>query len=92
MGTVSGNWITGTHSGRACHHENLYTRVNKKTGKCYSAKLCNPNTNWDDNQLSQRSGFGNVSKAISEWINTNKVSTASDNADYEKVKKKGTLI
>ena len=43
MGIVHGNWLTGTHSGRACKHENVYTRVNKKTGQCYSAQLCNPN-------------------------------------------------
>ena len=43
MGIVHGNWLTGTHSGRACKHEKVYTRVNKKTGQCYSAQLCNPN-------------------------------------------------
>ena len=42
MGIVHGNWLTGTHSGRACRHENVYTRVNKKTGQCYSAQLCPP--------------------------------------------------
>ena len=31
MGIVHGNWLTGTHSGRACKHEKVYTRVNKKT-------------------------------------------------------------
>ncbi len=87
MGQISGNWITGLHSGRACKHESIYTRVNKKTGKCYTAKLCNPNTEANATQLSVRSSFGLVNKAVSEWITANKVSTGSANADYKKVKK-----
>ena len=37
MGIVHGNWLTGTHSGRACKHENVYTRVNRKTVKSLAA-------------------------------------------------------
>jgi len=87
MGKVSGNWITGTHSGRACRHDNIYTKVNKKTGACISVKLCNPNTQSNETQLKTQNGFGLVSKAVSEWIKTNKVSTGSANTDYKKVKK-----
>ena len=50
MGKVQGNWLTGAHSGRACKHENIYTKVDKKTGACYSVKLCNPNTNQTETQ------------------------------------------
>lgn len=87
MGKLSGNWITGAHSGRACNHDDIYTKVDKKTGACYSVKLCNPNTDWSEDQLAQRTSFGAISSAISQWIKTNKVSGASKNADYEKVKK-----
>ena len=55
MGKVSGNWITGAHSGRACRQDDIYTKVNKKTGACYSVKLCNPNTNWSEAVLNHRS-------------------------------------
>ena len=87
MGYVSGNWITGTHSGRACSQDDIYTKVNKKTGKCYSVKLCNPNHDMNEKQQKTQGAFGLVSKAVSQWIKDNKISTASAYTDYKKVKK-----
>ena len=85
MGIVHGNWLTGTHSGRACKHEKVYTRVNKKTGQCYSAQLCNPNPYRNETQKKVTSAFAVISAAISAWIATEKAkSTPSD--DYQKVK------
>ena len=84
MGKVSGNWITGVHSGRACRHDDIYTKVNKKTGACYSVKLCNPNTAWSEKVEAQRISFGAISSAICEWI---KVEKEKNSADYQKVKK-----
>ena len=84
MGKVYGNWLTGVHSGRACRHEDIYTRVNTKTGACYSAKLCNPNTNWTEKQRSQRNLFTLVTMAINSWINENK---QSNSEEYLKVKR-----
>ena len=85
MGIVHGNWLTGTHSGRACRHENVYTRVNKKTGQCYSAQLCNPNPYRNEKQQKVTTAFAVVSAAISAWIATEKAkSTPSE--DYKKVK------
>ena len=85
MGIVHGNWLTGTHSGRACRHENVYTRVNKKTGQCYSAQLCNPNPYRNEKQQKVTTAFAVVSAAISAWIATEKAkSTPSD--DFKKVK------
>ena len=85
MGIVHGNWLTGTHSGRACRHENVYTRVNKKTGQCYSAQLCNPNPYRNEKQQKVTTAFAVVSAAISAWIATEKAkSTPSD--EYQKVK------
>jgi len=75
-----------SHSGRACHHDNIYTKMNKKTGKCYSVKLCFPSDSVTANQTAQRSKFGSISTALSAWINANKVSTATDNATYLSVK------
>lgn len=84
MGKLTGNWITGAHSGRACRHEDIYTKVNKKTGACYSAKLCNPVTVWTEKQLAQRVSFGAISAAISAWI---KAESVSGSEDYMKVKR-----
>ena len=84
MGKVSGNWITGVHSGRACRQDDIYTKVNKKTGACYSVKLCNPNTNWSEKVTAQRSSFGAISSALSAWIKAEK---EKNSEDYQKVKK-----
>ena len=85
MGIVHGNWLTGTHSGRACRHENVYTRVNKKTGQCYSAQLCNPNPYRNEKQQKVTTAFAVVSAAISAWIATEKAkSTPSE--EFKKVK------
>ena len=84
MGKVYGNWITGTHSGRACRQDDIYTKVNKKTGACYSVKLCNPNTNWSEAVLNHRSVFAAVSSALCAWIKAEK---EKNSADYQKVKK-----
>ena len=84
MGKVYGNWITGVHSGRACRQDDIYTKVNKKTGACYSVKLCNPNTNWSEMVTTQRSSFGAISSALSAWIKAEK---EKNSEDYQKVKK-----
>lgn len=84
MGKVYGNWITGVHSGRACRQDDIYTKVNKKTGACYSVKLCNPNTNWSEMVTEQRSSFGAISSALSAWIKAEK---EKNSEDYQKVKK-----
>ena len=84
MGKVTGNWLTGAHSGRACRHEDIYTRTDRKTGACYSAKLCNPVTEWTEAQKTQRASFGVISSAIAAWI---KKESATPSADYLKVKR-----
>ena len=85
MGIVKGNWLTGAHSGRACRHQSVYTRVNKKTGACYSAQLCNPNPYRNETQKKTTSAFGLVSAAVTAWIAAEKAKgTLSE--DYTKVK------
>ena len=85
MGIVHGNWLTGTHSGRACKHEKVYTRVNRKTGACYSAQLCNPNPYRNEKQQKVTTAFAVVSAAISAWIATEKAKSAPSD-EYQKVK------
>ena len=80
MGKVYGNWVTGLHSGRACKHDDIYTKVNKKTGACYSVKLCNPNTNQTESQKKTVSAFGKVNAAIAAWIKVEKAKSAPSEA------------
>ena len=72
MGKVQGNWITGAHSGRACKHEDIYTKINKKTGACYSVKLCNPSHERNEAQQKVMNTFARVSKAVNDWLNKEK--------------------
>ena len=83
MGKVYGNWVTGLHSGRACKHDDISTKVNKKTGQCYSVKLCNPNTNQTESQKKTVSAFGKVNAAIAAWIKAEKAKSAPSEA-YQK--------
>ena len=83
MGTVNGNWLTGAHSGRACNHENIYTKTNRKTGKCYSVKLCNPSSMVSEMQAAHRINFGIISSTISQWI---KEQQALNSADFIYIK------
>lgn len=82
MGKVKTTWLLPGHSGRACNHENIYTKQDKKTNKVYSVKLCNPNEEWSGKQLKQRSEFGIISAALAAWIKTNK---EADSDDYKKI-------
>ena len=86
MGTVKATWLLPSHSGRPCHHENIYTKMNKKTGKCYSVKLCYPNTEVTPDQAAQRNKFGLMNQAVSAWLTANKVPSAIDHAVYQSVK------
>lgn len=84
MGTVKGTWLLPSHSGRACNHEDIYTKMNKKTGKCYSVKLCNPNFSTTSGQATQRTAFGIISSAIAAWITDNKL---ANTAAYKTLKR-----
>ena len=83
MGKVQGNWITGAHSGRACKHEDIYTKINKKTGACYSVKLCNPSHQRNEAQQKVMGTFARVSKAVNDWLGKEK---AAQSEAYMRVK------
>ena len=78
MGKVQGNWLTGAHSGRACKHDDIYTKINKKTGACCSVKLCNPSHQRNEAQQKVMSTFARVSKAVNEWLGKEKVAQSDD--------------
>ena len=58
-------WLMPGHSGRACNHKDIYTKMNKNTGKCYSVKFCNPSLLTTTAQSAQRTHFGKLSAALS---------------------------
>ena len=95
MGKVKTTWLLPGHSGRACNHESIYTKQDKKTNKVYSVKLCNPNDVWTEKQLKQRSRFGIIVSALSAWIKENKAKESEDykalKMQYDRQSKYGTL-
>lgn len=82
MGKVKTTWLLPGHTGRPCHHEDIYTKMNRKTGQVYSVKLCNPSDKVTPNMTAHRTEFGAISSAINAWINANKADTAADHAAY----------
>ena len=52
-------------SNKVCQHSDVYFRTNKRTGKTYTGKLCNPfEGEATTNQVAVRSRFAKVSAAI----------------------------
>ena len=52
--------------------EDIYTKINKKTGACYSVKLCNPSHERNEAQQKVMNTFARVSKAVNDWLNKEK--------------------
>ena len=84
MGKVRGM----IHSGRPNKDSNIYTRTNRKTGKCYSVEIRNPITEWTEAQSTMRKKFGVKNSAISRWIRENQVESAEGYAAYRIVKRR----
>ena len=56
-------------NGKACNHDNVYTKTNKRTGKVYAVKLCNPYEGESSvAQTAQRTKFGVMNAAVSAFI------------------------
>ena len=50
---------------KVCEHSDVYFRTNKKTGKVYTGKLCNPAAKEPSvNQTAARARFAKVSAAV----------------------------
>lgn len=84
MGTLKGVM----HSGRPNKTSTVYTRTNKKTGRCHTVEIRNPNTNWTEKQVAGRNVFGLKNSAVSAWIRTNKEESAEGYRVYRQVKSK----
>lgn len=52
-------------SKKVCEHSDVYFRTNKRTGKTYTGKMCNPYDGGSSaNQVAKRARFAKVSAAI----------------------------
>ena len=80
MAHLSFNWLLASMKGKACRHDEVYTKTNKQTGKSYAVKLCNPAdpTKATAAQKTQRSKFGVISRAVSAWLETEKAKEGGD--------------
>lgn len=82
------NWLLTNMNGKACNHDDVYTKRNFKTGKVYAVKLCNPNTgeNFTQSQKDNLTKMGAISSAVSQWVNAGKAASGND-ADQAAYKK-----
>jgi len=80
MAKIGFNWLLATMSGKACNHDDVYTKTNKQTGASYAVKLCNPvdGEHATAAQIRQRNKFGAICHAVSEWINREKSANDGD--------------
>ena len=80
MAELNFNWLLTSMKGKACGHDEVYTKTNKQTGKSYAVKLCNPidGENATAAQMKQRNKFGALCKAVSEWMTKEKAAEGGD--------------
>ena len=72
------NWLMTNMNGKACNHDNVYTKTNKRTGKVYAVKLCNPYEGESSvAQTAQRTKFGVMNAAVNAFITAGKAAVAA---------------
>ena len=80
-------------SKKVCEHSDVYFRTNKKTGKVYTGKLCNPSTKEPSAaQTAAKARFAKVSAAVRTILaGTSEQKTALE-AEYNAQNKIGSLF
>ena len=79
MAHLNTNWLLNGMSGKACNHDNVYTKQNKKTGAVYAVKLCNPYTGEpSEAQAAQRTKFKATQDAVNAFITAGRAAVAED--------------
>lgn len=89
--------LVETMSQKVCQHSNIYFRTNKKTGRVYSGKLCNPYEGEPSElQTAQRTAFKTQSAAVRAYLKAKKANPDEDyrliKAAYDKQYKVGSLF
>ena len=79
MAKLNTNWLLNGMSGKACNHDNMYTKQNKKTGAVYAVKLCNPYTgDISEAQEAQRTRFKAAQEAVNAFITAGRAALTED--------------
>ena len=82
-----------SYSGKICEHSDVYFRTNKKTGKVYTGKLCNPSTKEPSvNQTAARARFAKVSAAVRAILAGTSEQKTQLVAEYNAQNKIGSLF
>ena len=78
---------------KVCMHSDVYFRTNKKTGKVYTGKLCNPSTKEPSAaQTAAKARFAKVSAAVRAILAGTSEQKASLAAAYKAQHKVGSLF
>ena len=80
MASLNFSWPVTTMRGKACAHDEVYTKTNKQTGKSYAVKLCNPvdGSKASAAQKTHRTKFAALCSAAAAWIEAEKVKEGGD--------------
>ena len=77
---------------KVCMHSDVYFRTNKRTGKVYTGKLCNPSTKEPSaSQIAVKARFAKVQAAVREVLE-NPTEKAKLEAEYKAQHKYGSLF
>ena len=77
---------------KVCEHSDVYFRTNKRTGKVYTGKLCNPSTKAPSvNQTKAKARFAKVVAAV-RTILADPTQKAALEAEYKSQTKYGSLF
>ena len=77
---------------KVCEHSDVYFRVNKRTGKVYTGKLCNPSTKEPSAaQIAAKERFTKVVAAV-RTILADSTQRATLEAEYKSQTKYGSLF
>ena len=80
-------------SKKVCEHSDVYFRTNKKTGKVYTGKLCNPSTKVpSENQVKAKARFAKVSAAVRTILAGSSEQKTQLVAEYNAQHKIGSLF
>ena len=80
-------------SKKVCEHSDVYFRTNKKTGKVYTGKLCNPSTKEpSENQTKAKARFTKVQAAVRAILAGSSEQKTQLVAEYKAQNKIGTLF
>ena len=78
---------------KVCEHSDVYFRTNKKTGKVYTGKLCNPSMKEPSvNQTAARARFAKVSAAVRAILAGSSEQKTQLVAEYNAQNKYGSLF